>query len=41
MNGIVLGIGSNIIALVYGKFENEFIRVSIKAAAALFTFYSD
>ena len=41
VNAFLLGIGSNVVALVYGRFENEFIRVSIKAAVALFTFYAD
>ena len=41
LNAFILGIGSNLVALVYGRFENEFIRVSIKAAVALFTFYAD
>ena len=41
VNAFILGIGSNLVALLYGRFENEFIRVSIKAAVALFTFYAD
>ena len=41
VNGIVLGFASNIIALFAGKFEHEFLRISIKAAVAMFTFYAD
>ena len=41
VNGIGLGFGSNVISLLAGKFEAEFLRVAIKASVAMFTFYSD
>ena len=41
VNGILLGFGSNIIALLAGRFEHEFLRVSVKASVAMFTFYAD
>ena len=41
VNGITLGIGSNVVALFAGKFDHEFLRISIKAAVAMFTFYAD
>lgn len=41
LNGIMLGFGSNVIALLAGKFEAEFLRVAIKASVAMFTFYAD
>ena len=40
-NALILGIVSNIITLLYGRFENEFIRVCIVAMVQLFSFYAD
>lgn len=41
INALILGVASNIVTLVYGRFENEFIRVCIVAMVQLFSFYAD
>lgn len=40
-NALILGVASNVVTLVYGRFENEFIRVCIVAMVQLFSFYAD
>lgn len=41
INALILGVASNAVTLVYGRFENEFIRVCIVAMVQLFSFYAD
>ena len=41
INAFLLGIVSNIVTLMYGRFENEFIRVCLVAMVQLFSFYAD
>ena len=39
--GLLVIFGSNAVILAYGKFENEFLRVSIGVAVGMFLYYSD
>ena len=41
INALILGVASNVVTLMYGRFENEFIRVCIVAMVQLFSFYAD
>ena len=38
---VLLGFGSNALVLIYGKFDNEFVRVLLCSIACLFVFYSN